>query len=517
MSKKTKYTDTELESLSQVYGRLNGQKKPAQKPVLEEWEPALSPEQKVVFYANERFQLVHGERFSGKTYCVGHKLVKHAWMHHNARVLIVTGVRRQATSGGVWSKIIDDILPEWEKNLDGFEYNPPRQTQEKDTICEIKNRFGGTSLLHLISIPHGGRLADRIRGIEASMIFVDELVGIGGEEYLTDLAQQLGRLTHIPIEEQQYVAATNPDGPSHWVYKKWWGYTDEEGVYRPPMKNSAQHHLSIGGNPSPRAQEYYRDVVIPLVSHDRVEYERLVEGKWVDRPSGAAIFRENFVPELHVIGDAADFLHPSTKYPIEIGYDIGDVNHGVAFLQQRFTAEKTVWTVFDEIVLTDRRVSIEQLVPKILAKMQYWCEEEDFRFTFQHISDKSAFNRFRSSTGSYDHKQVEDISAKLLRQYPMLSQSIRMKECPKPSGSVAGRVKIVQSLLSNNALLVSGKCPRYIDALKNLASEKDDPFEPHRSPHLHIHDAVSYVLFYNGLGGEIAPKPMITPQITQCG
>ena len=512
----------EIETIAQIQLRLLAQRKPKPKEtkeVEEFWSPSLGVAQQGIFDSNARFILAHGERFSGKTVGILHKLVKHAWDNHAAHVLIIVGVRRQATAGGAWTKLIRDILPQWQANLEGFVAGEPRMTQEKDVILEITNRHGTKSIFHLVSIPNGGNLAHRIKGIEATAIFVDELVGIGGVEYFNALIQQLGRRVDVPITEQFYAAATNPGGPSHWVYGIFFtGAVLPDGNPDPRYLTA---HVPISQNPDPRAIEYYRDFVIPAVKNDPVEYSRMVEGKWVDRPSGEAIFAASFIPEFHVRGSVVDktILHPSKARPITLGYDLGDVNSCVSLLQDRFTSEKTIWLGIDELVFTDKQVSFAQLVPQILDKMNFWCEMEQHAFTFEHISDRSAFDRYRAASGSFDYQQVQNLSREFLlkapARWPWLKVPIRLKECPKPPGSVAARIKTCRELLQGEALFLSGPMmPKTVDALKFLESKKDEPMVPARSPHLHPYDAMTYALYFNSLGG-VVETPVAEPVVPQ--
>jgi hypothetical protein len=531
---------SEIETIAAIQLRLGRQQKPLDPPEDDVfWSPSLGLAQQEIFDSTARFLLAHGERFSGKTVGILHKLVRHAWTNHAAHVLIIVGVRRQATAGGAWTKLIRDILPEWKTNLEGFDFDEPRMTTEKDVVLEMTNRHGTKSLFHLISIPHGGKLADRIKGVEATAVFVDELVGIGGEEYFRALIQQIGRRVDVPISEQFYAAATNPGGPSHWVYKLFiGGGTNDDGTpflggrIKPDGSFDEKFfvvHVPINQNPDARAQEYYRDFVLPAVANDPVEYQRMVEGKWIDRPSGDAIFGGYFVPEFHIRGDIKEgtILRPSTaRGVITLGYDLGDVNSCICILQDRFTKDKTIWLGLDELVFTDKPVPYSKLVPLLLDKMNWWCDLEQFAFRFDHISDRSAFDRFRATSGGSDQQIVERLSLEFLRKapdrWPWLKTPIKMKECPKPPGSVAARIKITREHLSSESLFFSGpKMPRHIDAMKFLESKKDEPMVPMRSPHLHPYDAMSYALYYNSLGGSVVtsatPQTPVTPQVTSFG
>lgn len=489
-------------------------------PVVEEYVPPFSPTQLEFYLSKARWCLAHGERFSGKTWVAGHKLVKHCWEHWNAHVIIVVGIRRQATAGGIWHKLLTEIMPEWRQNQPGFWNSDQKQDTQKDLFVWVRNKFGGNSMIQLISIPHGGNLKDRVRGIEASMIYVDELTTVDGPDFFDALIQQVGRRPHIPSESQQYVATTNPDGPSHWVHERFFRLPRQaDGSWDTRYAN---FHIPIKENPSPSAQLYYQNV-LEATRNDPIEYARLVLGEWVDRPSGDALFGRSFVPEIHIKGNLArnELLVPKPGLPITMGYDLGDANHAIVFMQERLTTDRTVVSVFDEIVYTDDTISFESLVPEIMERMNYWCDAADYAFSFEHISDKSAFDRFRAATGSYDHRQVEMISRleleKRKNRYARLSRPIRLLECPKPPGSVAARIKVLTHLLTSEEIYFSPLASATIDAMKFLESEKGEPFSPKRSKHVHPYDALTYPLYYRALGGAVVAQPVSgpQPQVTQ--
>ncbi len=474
------------------------------------------------FYRSKaRFCLAYGERFSGKTWVGGHKIVDHCWSQWNALAIVVVSVRRQATAGGIWYKLINEILPEWKINQPGFESTDQKMDPAtKDLYIWVRNRYGGWSQIQLISIPFGGNMAERVRGIEPSMIYVDELTTVDGPDFFDVLIQQLGRRKHIASDAQQYVATTNPDGPSHWVYQRF---------FVTPLQPDGswdmryfKRHIPISENPSPSAQQYFQNV-LEGTRNDPIEYARLIKGEWVDRPSGDAIFLRSFVPEIHVRGDRRtnEFLRPVAGLPLTLGFDLGDANHSISFLQERPTKDKTVTIVFDELVITDEDTSFEDLVPELMDHMNYWGKVADYKFSFESISDRSAFDRFRAASGSYDHRQVEMLSRQELEKrksrYPFLTRPIKLIECPKPPGSVAARIKVVHHLLQTEELFISALCERHIDALKYLESEKDEPYSPKRSKHLHVFDSLSYPLYYRALGGAVVapPEHTMTPQVYQ--
>lgn len=509
-------TDEELAVLQAQASEPPPEKGP---PPPDTWMPSLLPGQLEVFNDKTDSTLVEGPRFSGKGWACGYRAVRHCWDHYNALLLVVVKTKRQGTSGGFFSKLGNEILPDYKANLEGFDYVGPAVTQEKDIIYKVKNRFGGWSIIQMISIMHDQDCERKLKGIEASLCYVDELTLFENEKVFTALRGTLKRRRYIPAEAQVFMASCNPAGPSHWAFKKW---HETPGAQKPFFRFI---FLPITENPDPNAVAYVESLKRDN-EHDRVAYERDIEGKWVDRPSGDALFAEYFDVNVHVRGNLArnEILHPRPGIPITVGWDLGDgANHALAFMQERSTSDRVVNVVFDEIVHVDSKITYDILVPEIMRRMNYWCEVEDHPFHFIHISDRSAFDRFRAATGSYDHRQVQQLSqhelTKRKETYPYLSRAIRMIECPKPPGSVAARVKLLIGHLARGDIFFSARCVDLIEAVKKLESEEGKPFEPKRSRHLHPYDALTYPLYYSSLGGQVVARnpDAPAPQFMQVG
>lgn len=484
--------------------------------------PDLTPEQMAFYTSPARFCLAHGERFSGKTFVAGHKICEHLWSNWNALVVIIVSVRRQGTDGGIFQTLLTELFPVWTENQPGFKYTEQKNdAASKDMYVWVTNKFGGWSQVKLVSMPFGSNLDERVRGTAPSMIYVDEAGKVDGPGFFTVLMGQLGRRPHIPVGRQQWVGTCNPEGKSHWLYKQFFEQPiREDGSWD---DRYATIYLPVSGNPDPRAQEYFENIREGLKT-DPIEYRRLVLGEWIDRPSGDAIFGAHFNKNIHVRGDAKTraFLTPKPRLPITVGADLGDVHHALVFMQQRSTEDKDMWIVFDDITVNQAGVSFDILVPAILDKMNFWCETCKYDFTWQFISDKSAFNRYRASSGSYDHLHFERLSRELLAEtperWPHIHKPIRMLACPKPPGSVAGRIKVLMNLLGREEIHFSAKAARTIEAVANLESEKDEPFEPSRkNDHVHPFDALTYPLFYHALSRPRVPTSAASPIIHQMG
>ena len=474
---------------------------PEGEPEVVEWEPALSGTQKKIFDSNANYILAYGERGTGKTYVSGgHKLVRHAYENFNALCLIIVGIRSQATMGGVWHKLLTEILPLWADGLD-IDITDERQDTQKNLYIDVENRYKGYSRIVLISVPYGSFIKDRIKGFEPSYVFVDELTNLDTPDYFTAVVQQLGRRPGISTP-QQYVAACNPAGPSHWAYKRFFeqpydeegNWNDDYGVFHVPIKENIKN-LPKG----------YYERVLEAVSNDPIEEARMIRGEWVDRPLGEAIFKPYFIENIHTRGNDRRRIMPLPQFPVVCGWDPGSVNNAIIFLQIIPAADKTMWIVFDEIVHINEHIPYTQLVLEGMRKMRAWNRRVDSEMTYVHISDNSAFNQYRAATGSYDVRDIEAISRDKAETFEM--EPIKMKAAPKFSGSVESRVRLTIAKLQKEELLISAPCANIKKMFFNLVSEKEgrkyDPtraFKPRRSVYLHAFDAMSYPFLYYDAG-----------------
>lgn len=485
------------------------------------WQPLLTPKQQEAFDSTARYILCDGEKGSGKTIGLLHKLVRHCYENENALGLILVRIKSMATKGGAWDKLNGHILPRWrDGNRDekgamldeglGLEYSDVKFDSQHNEYIWVENRHGGWSMIVLVSAPHANQLRDRMRGYEPSIAFVDELTSCDSIEYLRAVAIQVGRREGIE-GPQQYMAACNPEGPSHWVHKVWMeeAFDPVTGEWDPDYHRI---HVPIADNAKNLPAGYIENLQ-KLYRNDPVEAARMLRGEWVDRQSGQALFADIFVGVLHIKPAPAsmDRILPNADYPIIVGMDPGAVNNAYIFMQWLLVDGAMRWMIFDEMVYIQRRIPYPTLVPAFLRRLQWWNkftfgESSARRFKIVYSADNSAFNQFRpgGSGGSYDVMDIEKI-ANLPRdgQEPLHKQlglpRMKITPAPKFSGSVITRTRLVMDLLGGGCLLVSAGCPRTIDMFNKLESEPqkpNSPFDPDlamtpkRSPHLHPYDAM---------------------------
>ena len=195
--------------------------------------------------------------------------------------------------------------------------------------------------------------------------------------------------------------ACNPAGPSHWGFKRGWEMPlNEEGDYDPAYE---RYFLDVKENEDNLPAGYY-DRVVEATKDNPFEYRRMVLGEWVDVPAGDAIFKPYFNDNIHIAGAGQERIAPSPSFPIIVGYDLGQTNHGIVFLQQVIGSDKSMWTAFDELAVINEKIPFNELVVRLMRKMSYWNRVMGHKFKYIHYSDNSAFNQYRpgGQHGSYD-------------------------------------------------------------------------------------------------------------------
>ena len=232
-------------------------------------------------------------------------------------------------------------------------------------------------------------------------------------------------------------------------------------------------------------------------------------GEWVDRPSGEAIFKDYYLPALHLKGDLKQRILPAPQWPVAVGWDPGISFNSIVFEQYLPINGRMTWVIFDEMVYLGRRLRQDVLVPAVMRRLRWW-QKHVGRLIWDHISDDSAFNQFRPNSGSYDVMDIERESRKVAARWMVKKPDgtegfevdpIKMRPGPKFHGSREARVRLLMNLLQREEIFISPACKNVTDSLLHLESEKQkegakyDPslaFSPKRSKYLHTFDAMTY-------------------------
>lgn len=455
------------------------------------WTPDLNPTQQKIFDSPKKFVLGHGEKGSGKSIGFGHKIVRHAYENRNALILIIAPSIRTGNEG-IWYDLTNLILPAWKEGMDLDFTDSKMDPSTKDRHFWVRNRFNGWSKVLLMSIPNASQVADRVKGPAPSMIYVDELTNCSSINYFTYPAAQLGRRRGID-GPQQYTASCNPDGPSHWVHKVFFrDCIDEQTGQQDPEFDV--FHVPITENIQRLPAGYYENLERILRS-DPIEKRRLMDGEWIDRPSGDALFSGYYDNDQHIIGDVhkGTGLMPVPGHPVLVGYDLGQVHNAVTFNQYiPVKGGKVMWLTFDEIFHYQEKILYKVLAKDICKRMDLWSSKVEAELQFRHIGDSSAVNQWRpGGEGSYDAWDLERFS----------DGRIKMQGCPKGDGSVEARVRLVSDKLFTDEFRLSDTCKHLKDMFTQLVSNPKKPGTPLRSKWIHIFDALSYPMIFTAFPG----------------
>lgn len=497
----------------------------------EGWIPPMGKTQEKAYFSTAPYCLFHGERGSGKTTIGLHKMVKHCYENADALAMLVTITRTGATAGGAWDDLINEedfidgplkgkpkgILRMWQDGI-GLQYSEPYQDTSKNTWVEVVNQHGGISRIILLSMPVGGFIKDRIKGMTPSFFLFEELTNTYDKDYFYKVIQQLGRRATVKSSEQQYVATCNPadEGEAHWVYQAFFvdphKINAETGELIEWNKDYDVIHVPMTENAFMPDKDDYVKRVMQEAKSDPTAYDRAILGKWVAKITGKSIFSGFFIHEVHVRGNSSRGLMPIVGEPFIVGYDPGNVNNARILMQRnKSTSGKYVWRIIDEIVDISVKATFQALVLAVLDRMYWWNERMETAFPYIHIGDQAAMNQWNPHA-SYEYKQFEAVSRELIEKNERFKSlvPIRMLAPEKGAGSIESRVRTIQNHLALDEIMVSGTCQSVVNMFTNLRKSKERgkggqelDFKPLKtaSGEIHVFDAMSYPIFYYSTEG----------------
>jgi hypothetical protein len=560
--------------------------KPAEPNV---WLPRLNrPTQQLVFDDPADVVISYGPKYTGKGVGIGHKIFRHCWQEHDAMFLIL-GVSAESLGQGICHDLQDLVGPAWKygnrepmyltgpdgrmlRNALGQPIPNPRAGELMDSGLGIdfsrwkidpvskrmwmwvENRFGGKSCIRVASIPSANFIKDRITGPAPSGIMLEEATNARSRDYFKYPSLQLHRRRGI-VGPQQFLMACNPEDPDHWVYEEGWVNCKrlpgegrqwpndpvEPGIWRDP--NVSVYFCSYEENAHNVSQKN-RETVERGLRTDPIEYARLVKGQWIAKPSGDALFKEQFAEARHIKGNADPEIslgiEPVPGFPLIIGYDVGSTNSGMSFKQYIQTTEDgEIELVVDELAFHRKRMKIRRVAHAILEKMRYWTHwlwrQPGYEYDptnpprdeiegqplpppawkWWHIAGDDATTAYNPSKGDTYAKDMETYSAEIIAENPeryLGIEPIRIKGCPKPPGSIKRRVDFTAEALVEDRVQISALCPWHRQMFLQLPKEPDDDVPKEGHKYGHIFDGYSYPRLYRHLklpGGFYQTEAMI--------
>jgi len=456
------------------------------------WYPSISPKQLEMFNCGKRYLLVSGPRYSSKTIGVLHRLVRHCWETKSGRVGIFCKTIRNAKSG-VWSDLIDVIIPEWEAQLGGFRVTTPPKVDgvTKMNYMKVSNMFGTDTEIQLHSLDVDTDIEEKVKGTRFSLIFFSELSNFKDQCVFTISKGQL-RLPGLAYDKHQWIGDTNPaeEGTNSWIYKLW--YKEPSKEEHPDPEYIAQFEvIEAMIDDNPYLSQFDKSDLIATFRADPELYDRYVLGKWT-ASSTDSHFGKVFKHDIHVVGNVDSPIESDWEVILPTdgcteligGWDLGDRNHAFHLMEKVNTVQGTRWTVLDELVVLHQDVSLEDFTGEAMDRIEKLEDHIGKEVRWTHWSDTSSLVRYRSSANTYDHRVVAAAS----------NGKIILIGAPKFSGSVRQRVKLIKDLLMQNRLHVSAHCLRTIEMLRYLRRGKSVGQYVINDDNKHAFDSLSYAL-----------------------
>jgi len=270
-----------------------------------EFNPKLIPYQyKVIYDIKKKFDYSNGTQYvmlsgsvgSAKSTLLAWLCIKHVTEFDGARCLI----GRKALpdlKDTLFMKILEMLQGAFKEGVD-YTVNL--------TSTSIKFRNGS----EIMSRSWHDKKYTKFRSLELSMIAIEELTENSNAEmkFFIEAIARLGRLPHV--KENIFIAATNPDDPSHEAYNFFIKDTKRVGNYA--NKNDRHTYYSVTTD-NPFLDKWYIDGL--KEKYDAKMIRRLLYGEWLYIETDVIYYSYN--PEIHLVPN----LRVKRNLPIRLTFD----------------------------------------------------------------------------------------------------------------------------------------------------------------------------------------------------
>ena len=468
----------------------------------------------------KQFVLFSGPRLTGKTECSVHCVVDHAWRTDRANVSVVSVSQSTGLDSGIWNKLTQQTIPQWISSGMGLKWHkkPYIANVTKRPACSIVNKYGTISSLQLDSLKFEHEVEERFKSREFSCMYVPELSNFR-EKKTFDIWAECLRGSHLRDDQFLFLADTNPadDGEDSWIYYVWFvlpqlNYPEycefchkkdiavlSESAFNSYKKSIGSLTFNISDNVFLTKERIER--LEATYYSDPDLYDRYILGLW-KKASADALFHKVFRPRFHVIGEIETPANPDPEIMapekstvrIPTGWDPGaGVNSAFAIVEKVVgkirlpsgkLADKSIFKVLDEVVITGNDHSLDEFTEECVKRMQWWEEREGRGFEWDYWSDRSVFDMKEPRQNKYYHQIIHEVSGGL----------VVLKSADRGPGTVLQRIHLLRKLLFENRIFFSNdRAPRAIEMCRAMRSGPGtlQPIQK-GSPHKHIFDAIMY-------------------------
>jgi len=468
----------------------------------------------------KRFVLFSGPRLSGKTEASTHCVVDHAWRTDRGNISIVSVSQSAGLDSGIWKKLINVTIPNWINSGMGMKWakKPYIANVTKRPACSVTNAFGTITELQLDSLKFEQEVEDRFKNREFSMMYVPELSHFQ-EKKTFDIWAECLRGSHLKDEQFLFLADTNPadDGEDSWIYFMWFVLpalnfneycefcrkkdlpTLTEGAFSNYKSSigsltfNIEHNIFLTRNRIELLEGTY--------AGNQDLYDRYILGLW-KKSSMDALFYKVFRPNFHIVGEIETPGNPDPELMMPekgasrlyTGWDPGagvnsafcivEKTHGKITLPSGKLAEKSIYKVLDELVITGQDHSLDEFTEKCVEKMEWWEDKCGQAFDWEHWSDQSVFQMREPRHQKYYHQIVYEASGGV----------VTLKAAERGPGSVKQRIDLFRKLLFEGRIFFNNdRCAKTIEMCRSMRAGTSN-LQPiaKGSPHKHPFDALLY-------------------------
>ena len=287
-------------------------------PSLSEFDPNLIPFQmRVIEDVRAQFDYkksIHEILFSGsvgsaKSLVLAHLLITHCLMYPKARALMGRQTLPDLKDTLI-TKVIEHMGEDLKEGVD-YEYN------------RSSHKFTFSNDSELISRSWHEKKWKKFRSLELSAAAVEEASENGDDykDFYFELIQRIGRLPHVP--ESWIALATNPDSPSHWLYKHFF-----------VEKKENRHVYLSRTHENPFLPESYIETLKSTL--DEKQVRRMIYGEWIEISDEVIYY--NYSRDINFRDSHYSFVD---SLPIDLSHDfnIGEGKPMSANLSQRLGDE----------------------------------------------------------------------------------------------------------------------------------------------------------------------------------
>jgi PBSX family phage terminase large subunit len=373
-------------------------------PSFSEFNPSIIPFQDKVIddiYCNLDYSkgtqelLCSGSIGSSKSILGAHLVVRHCLEFRGARVAICRRALPQLRET-IFTKIIEHL--QQDNILEGRDYYP------NESRCSIWFPKTGSEIL---SITWADKKSKKARSYELSCALIEEATENeeSDKDVIDEILMRCGRLPHIPHKWLMFL--TNPDAPSHFIYKRF--FVDKN-------ENRRVYLSKTEDNPF-LPPEYIKGLKAIL---DPKMARRMLYGEWLDI-RGETIY--------HQYGDEhePDFEYTVDRtQPVYFSWDF-NIGSGKPLSTIFYQKINGIFHFFDEVVIEGARTesNLEDAENRGLFKLSntFICQGDasgKHKDTRNNLSDYDIIDKFMHSLAK--EKQIS-----YSRQVPTVNPPVRKR------------------------------------------------------------------------------------------